>query len=153
MKEAQYLSKERLDQLKEELESLRTKKRAEIAERLKLAKEFGDLSENSEYSEAREEQTRVENRIFELEELLKEAIVVKKGAARGVVSVGCTITVKKGTKTLTYEIVGSQEADPVAGKISNESPLGSAFMGKKAGDTVSVQTPAGTASYEILKLE
>lgn len=151
----QYLTKERLEELKEELETLKTKKRQEIAERLKAAKEFGDLSENSEYSEARDEQSRVEQRIFELEEFLKETIIIKKGAGAGrdTVGVGSRVTVKKGKDQFVYEIVGSAEARPEAGKISNESPLGSAFLGHKKGDTVEVVTPAGKSEYEILKIE
>lgn len=150
--ENHYLSEERLKELKEELENLRGPKRLEIADRLKQAKEFGDLSENSEYSEAREEQTRVETRIFELEELIKNAVLIKK-ETKEAVGVGSKVTVTKGDKTIVYNIVGSNEALPEEGKISNESPLGQAFMRHKVGDTVRVATPAGEVEYNIAKLE
>jgi transcription elongation factor GreA len=149
----QYLTQERLDELKAELEALKSSKRMEVAARLKQAKEYGDLSENSEYAEAREEQANVEGRIFELEELLKNVEVITKHSGGSVVDVGSTIVVKKGEKTATYNIVGSYEANPMEGKISDESPLGKAFLGRKTGDVVDVTTPGGTAKYEILKIE
>lgn len=149
----QYLTKERLEELKQELQMLKTKKRVEVAERLKQAKEYGDLSENSEYSEAREEQANVETRIAELEELTKEAVTIKKPEATDMVTVGSTVTVKKGEKTATYTIVGSYEAKPEEGRISDESPLGKAFMKKKVGEKVTISTPAGSMSYEILKID
>jgi transcription elongation factor GreA len=147
-----YLSEERFGQLAAELEDLKTKKRLDVAERLKAAKEFGDLSENSEYTEAREEQQRVEQRIFDLEDFLKNAEIIKKAEGAGIVHVGSVITVTKGSKTFTYEIVGSEEADPMNGKISNESPLGESFMGLKVGDTVTVDTPAGEQKYKVEKI-
>lgn len=149
----QYLTKERLEELKVELETLKNKKRVEVAERLKQAKEYGDLSENSEYAEAREEQANVETRIGELEDLLKEAVTLKMNGGGDTVTVGSTIMVKKGEKTSTYTIVGSYEAKPEEGRISDESPLGKSFLKKKAGDKVNVNTPSGAVSYEILKIE
>jgi len=149
----QYLSQERFDELTAELADLKTAKRIEIAQRLKTAKEYGDLSENSEYAEAREEQASVETRISELEDLLKNAEIVVKTKGNGTVQVGSVIIVKKGSKEISYTLVGSYEADPMAGKISDESPLGKAFMGKKVGDKVNVATPAGTATYEVVKVE
>jgi transcription elongation factor GreA len=149
----QYLTKERLDELKAELEDLKNNKRQEVAQRLKQAKEYGDLSENSEYAEAREEQANVEGRIFELEELMKEAVTLKTGEGGDVVQVGSVVTVKKGEKTATYTIVGSYEAKPEEGRISDESPLGKTFLGRKVGDAVQVATPGGSAAYEILKIE
>lgn len=149
----QYLTKERLAELKEELETLKNKKRVEVAERLKQAKEYGDLSENSEYAEAREEQANVETRIAELEDLLKQAVTIKMSGGGDTVSVGSTVTVKKGEKTMTYMIVGSYEAKPEEGRISDESPLGKAFLKKKAGETVNITTPSGAVTYEILKIE
>jgi transcription elongation factor GreA len=149
----QYLSQERFDELKQELEGLKTTKRIEVAQRLKTAKEYGDLSENSEYAEAREEQASVETRIIELEDLLKNAAIVTKAKSNGVIEVGSTVVVKKAGKEMTYTIVGSYEADPTAGKISADSPLGRAFLEKKIGDKVDVTTPAGKATYEILKIE
>jgi len=149
----EYLSKERLEEFKAELEELKSTKRNEVAQRLKQAKEYGDLSENSEYVEAREEQANVESRIFELEEVIKNAVMIKKSEPNGTVQVGSTVTVKKGDKMFTYTIVGSYEAKPEEGRISDESPLGSAFMKQKIGDVVKVATPAGTSSYEITKID
>src|ERR1044072_2430365 len=146
-----YLTEERFEELKKELEQLRNVARLEVAEHLKRAKEYGDLSENSEYVEAREEQSRIETRIAELDDMLKSAVRIKKGAGgSGLVQVGSTVTVKKGDKTLVYSIVGSNESDPVNNKISNESPLGRAFLGRAAGETVEGETPAGKAKYAIV---
>ena len=149
----QYLTKERFEELKAELETLKNKKRVEVAERLKQAKEYGDLSENSEYAEAREEQANVETRIVELEDVLKQAVTIKKTEGGDTVTVGSTVTVRKGEKTMTYTIVGSYEVKPEEGRISDESPLGKAFLRKKVGETVGVATPAGTATYEIVKID
>jgi transcription elongation factor GreA len=149
----QYLTKERLEELKVELETLKNKKRIEVAERLKQAKEYGDLSENSEYAEAREEQANVETRIGELEDVLKEAVTIKKSEGGDMVTVGSTVTVKKGERTSTYTVVGPYEAKPEAGRISDESPLGKAFMKRKVGETFNVTTPAGAMTYEIVKIE
>jgi transcription elongation factor GreA len=149
----QYLTKERLEELKLELEDLKNNKRNEVAQRLKQAKEYGDLSENSEYAEAREEQASVESRIFELEELMKEAVTIKTGEGGDTVKVGSVVTVKKGDKTMTYTVVGSYEAKPEEGRISDESPLGKAFIGHKVGDVIPVTTPGGSVNYEVIKVE
>jgi len=122
----QYLTKERFEEFTAELETLKSKRRVEVAERLKQAKEYGDLSENSEYAEARDEQTSVEMRIAELEDLLKQAVTITKAEGSDIVTVGSTVTVRKGEKTMTYTIVGSHEAKPEEGRISDESPLGRA---------------------------
>ena len=148
----QYLTKERLEEFKAELETLKNTRRNEVAQRLKQAKEYGDLSENSEYAEARDEQANVETRIFELEDLLKNAVIIEKSEANGVVQVGSVITIKKGEKTSVYTIVGKYEAQPEEGKISDESPLGKAFLKHKVGDEINVTTPGGVAKYEILKI-
>ena len=148
-----YLTKERLDELKAELEDLKTKKRMEVAERLKQAKEYGDLSENSEYNEAREEQNHVETRIFELDDILKRVVLIHKSDTPGIVSIGSVVTVKKNGNTFTYEIVGSEEAKPEVGKISNESPLGRSFLKHKVGDSVTITVPSGEAVYQITKIE
>jgi transcription elongation factor GreA len=148
----QYISPERLAELKKELADLKTQKRVEIAERLKVAKDYGDLAENSEYAEARDEQAKAEGRIAELEEVIKSAVTVRKECG-DTARVGCTITVKKNGAVLNYSLVGTYEAKPEAGKISDASPLGKAFLGKKAGDTVTVAAPAGPVTYEILKVE
>lgn len=149
----QYLTKERLEEFKRELEELKNKKRNEVAQRLKQAKEYGDLSENSEYAEARDEQANVETRIFELEDLLKSAVVIEKTEGNGVVQVGSVITIKKKDKTSVYTIVGKYEAKPEEGKISDESPLGKAFLNHKVGDKIPVTTPAGLVTYEMVKIE
>ena len=148
-----YLTKERQEELKKELETLKKKGRQDVAERLKRAKEYGDLSENSEYAEAREEQAFVESRIFELEELLKKAVVIKKSGGSEDVRVGSTVTAEKGSHSFKYTLVGSYEAKPEEGKISDASPLGKAFLGKKAGDAVTINTPGGAATYRITKIE
>jgi transcription elongation factor GreA len=150
-----YLSKEGLEHLKVELEELKTTRRTEIAELLKRAKEFGDLSENAEYAEARETQAQVEQRIAELEALVKYAVVIEKGAGiGGIAVVGSTVTLRqeKTKKEVKYTIVGSNEADPANGMISNESPLGKAFLGHKEGDVVTIKTPGGSTAYEIVRV-
>src|SRR3989344_5799255 len=125
MDEPYYVTAERLVELKAELEMLRTDKRMEVAKRLKRAKELGDLSENSEYIEAREEQAQVERRIFELEQMIKNAsLITKEGLGKDWVKIGSTIIVSKNGKDQRFTIVGSSEANPTKGFISNESPLG-----------------------------
>ncbi len=148
-----YLTQERLEELKQELETLKTEKRLEVADRLKRAKEFGDLSENAEYAEAREEQSAVETRIFELEELLRRAVVIKKTEGSDRVEVGSKVTVRKNGDISEYTIVGSNESKPEEGKISNESPIGRALLGKRVGDSITVATPAGQAAYQVTKIE
>ena len=129
------------------------RRRIEVGERLKRAKELGDLSENSEYFEAREEQAQVETRIAELEDMIKNSEIIEKVHALNVVSIGATLEAEKGGQRRKFTIVGSNEAKPEAGLISNESPLGRAFLGKKAGDTVTVKTPNGTVEYKIVTIE
>ncbi len=153
MDQKYYVTAERLLELKQEFETLKTKTRLDIADQLKRAKEYGDLSENAEYAQAREEQSRVEARIFELDEMLKKAVVIKKAEGSSVVQVGSKVTVKKGAKTVEYMIVGASESKPEEGKISNESPIGRAFLGKKVGDHVEVKTPGGMSTYQVMKIE
>ncbi|MEK7634540.1 MAG: transcription elongation factor GreA [Patescibacteria group bacterium] len=152
-----YLTKEKLEELKKEAEHLKKDVRNEIAERLKRAKEYGDLSENAEYSEAKEEQSRIESRIFELEDILRNASIIKIAGGKDIVLIGSTIEVKKlgkgMDKTLKYTIVGSNEAKPEENLISNESPLGKAFLDKKKGDAVEIETPGGKVEYKIMKIE
>lgn len=148
-----YITKERLEELKVELEKLKKDARAEIAERLKRAKEYGDLSENSEYIDAKDAQAQLEARIFELEEAVRNAALIKKNHNKTMVSIGSTISVQKNGKIVKYTIVGSEEADPMKNLISNESPLGQAFLDKKVGDAIEVQTPAGKNKYKILLIE
>lgn len=149
---SQYISPERLEELRLELSDLKTKRRLEIAERLKTAKDYGDLSENAEYSEARDEQAKIEGRIAELEEIVKNAVTTRKECS-DVIRVGCSVTAKKNGEKIIFSIVGTYEAKPEDRKISDESPLGKAFLNKKVGDTVVVSTPGGPITYEILKIE
>ncbi len=153
MPDRYYVTAERLAEVQVELEHLKTKTRLDIADQLKRAKEYGDLSENAEYAEAREEQSRVETRIFELEELVKKAVIIKKTEGSEVVTVGAKVTVKKGDKSFEFMIVGSNESKPEEGKISNESPIGKALLGKKVGDSVTVTMPTGEATYQVTKIE
>lgn len=153
MNNTQYLSEEKLEELKKELEYLKGEKRLEIAERLKTSKEFGDLSENSEYSEAREEQAKVEARIIELEETLKQAAVIEKGGSIDKVRVGSSVTLKKGNSVFKYSIVGSNETRPEEGRISNESPLGKSLLGHKVGDKIVVHAPDGEVVYLVDTIE
>jgi len=148
-----YISESALEELKRKLQELKTKKRREIAERLKEAKSMGDLTENAEYQEAKEAQAFNESRIAELEGRLRRAVVIKKKPSPDKVAVGSTVEVKSGIKRRSFTIVGPEEADPTKGFISNESPLGSAFLGKKVGDEVVAKTPAGQVKYKIAKIK
>jgi len=149
-----YLSKEKYKELSDELDFLMTTKRKEIADKLEYAKSLGDLSENAEYQEAREDQANTERRILELETILKNAKVIKKHHSDEV-EVGSTVIVQKEgeSEKIKYQIVGSEEADTAAGKISNVSPLGSALMGKKKGEPASFKSPAGKMQYVIFDIE
>ncbi len=144
-----FITKDGLAKLKEELTTLKNTKRSEIAERIQAAKELGDLSENAEYVEAKNEQAFVEGRIMEIESILRNATVIKKTNSNGIVQVGSRIKIRDESEEREYLIVGSNEADPTAGKISNESPLGQAFLGKKKGDIVDIELPKGTKRIEI----
>jgi len=148
--DTQYLTNEKFAELEKELEHLKTDRRKEVAEQLEYAKRLGDLSENAEYHQAREEQAVVEDRISRLESLLKNAVIAKKGGS-DVLTVGSTVRLVKGgeNKSYVYTIVGSEEADMAQGKVSNMSPLGSALLGHKEGDTVRVTTPKGVVTYEV----
>jgi len=147
------VTKEGLKKLEDELDLLQNTKRREVAERLKEAISYGDLSENSEYEEAKNEQAFTEGRIIELEHMIRTAKVVdEKHHSKKVVEIGTHVTVKKGKKELKITIVGSTEADPFNDRISNESPMGQALLGAKKGDKVEVAAPAGKATYEVIKL-
>lgn len=148
-----YVTQEGLEKLKSELEYLKTTKRKDIAGRIASAKELGDLSENAEYSEAKEEQSLVESRVLELEETLRRVKMIEKQVGSKTVVIGSHITVVDQAKaTREFDIVGSNEADPAAGKISNESPLGRAFLGHKVGDELKVSVPKGTVNYTLKKI-
>ena len=147
-----YISEEGLEELKDRLHGLKTEKRKEIADRLEHAKTLGDLSENAEYQETKEEQSLVESQIGELEEMLRDAVVIHKGATTDRVMVGSTVSVHSDHGDEVYTIVGSEEADPTEGKISNEAPLGKAFLGRRVGDAAEVKTPGGLTAYTIVKI-
>jgi transcription elongation factor GreA len=152
------VTKDGLKKLKDELEHLKTVRRLEVAQRLKEAISYGDLSENSEYEEAKNEQAFVEGRIYELEEKIKHARIItdRKTSGGKEVGIGTTVTIRRlekdGDEPESYTIVGATEADPFQQKISNESPIGKALLGHYKGDQVQVSTPAGAQSYEILKV-
>ena len=149
----QYLTSEKMQEFTKELNVLKTEKRKQVAENLEYAKKLGDLSENAEYHEARQEQAEVEDRINHLENLIKTATIVDEKHG-DVVSIGSTVKVQKeGEKDVKeYKIVGSEEADMAHGKVSNLSPLGSALLGKKKGEKVSFTTPKGKAVYTLISI-
>ena len=153
MAQQTYLSQEGIETVKKELQELKTKKRQEIAKRLQEAKDLGDLSENAEYFEAKEAQSFNESRIIELEELLKNVVVTKTSSQEDIIRVGSTIEVKSNNGVEIFNIVGSAEAKPQEGKISNESPLGRAFLDRKIGDEIEIKTPGGITKYKIIKIE
>jgi len=148
--EVQYLTQEKFAELKKEMEHLKIERRKEVAEHLEYAKKLGDLSENAEYHQAREEQAEVEDRIARLEDLLKNAVMISESGSENV-TIGSTISLEKvgDNKSFLYTIVGSEEADMAHGKVSNLSPLGSALLGHKKGDLVKVVTPKGSVTYTI----
>ena len=145
-------TKDGLEKMKNELQELKDVKRKEVSERLRSAAAQGDLSENFEYSSARDEQEMVERRIGELEILVKEAVVVSETPSGDSVQVGSRVEVDIEGEATEYIIAGAQEADPMQGKISVESPIGRALLGKKLGDRVEVETPAGKMQYTIKRL-
>ena len=149
----QIISQEGYDKLKKELEHLTKTRRREIAKRIASAKELGDLSENAEYAEAKDEQAFNEGRVAEVTALLKNLTIVENGNNKGTVGMGSKVTVKINENERQYTIVSFNEADPATGKISNESPLGMAFINKKVSDIVRVETPGGEAEYKILNIE
>ena len=145
-----------LQKLEAELEDLKVVKRKEISQKIKEAREQGDLSENAEYDAAKDEQRDIEARIEEIEKILKNAeVVVEEEADLDKVSIGCRVKILdiEFNEELEYKIVGSTEANSLKGKISNESPVGAALIGKKVGDTVEVETEAGTYSYKLLDIK
>ena len=150
--ENQYFSKEGLEKLKKELEERLSVLRPEIAARIKEAKEQGDLSENAEYDAAKESQALNEGRIEEIKDILEKAVIITTGNTSGVVSVGSTVVIESKNGTQTFSIVGAAESDPAKGFISNESPLGSSFLGHKKGDSIEVKTPKGMSEYKILEV-
>ncbi|MBI3290710.1 transcription elongation factor GreA [Candidatus Falkowbacteria bacterium] len=147
-----YLTKQGLEKLKEELEYLKKAKMPEVAERIARAKELGDLSENAEYQDAKDEQGFIAGRIVELEHLINKAEVIEENGNKESVNIGSTIKVFCNTGEFKYTIVGSNEADPGKGLISNESPIGRAFLGAKIGEKITVNIPRGEMVCEILEI-
>ena len=149
-----YITSEKRSELEKELVTLQTTKRREILDALEFAKSLGDLSENAEYHQAREEQGKLEERISSIENILQNSIVIKQHHSTSV-EVGSTVVVQKeGEKNKqTFQIVGSEEADFSQGKISNNSPLGQALFGKKKGDSAAFKTPKGTIEYKVIGIE
>ncbi len=147
------LTKQGLTDLKAELANLTDDKRPKLVDRLSNARSQGDLSENSDYQSAKEELEFLDGRIDELTEVIKNATVVEENSAKSGVGIGTSVTVKIKGKEVQFRIVGEWEADPMNKKISHDSPLGSALLGKKAGDKAEVDAPAGKVVYEILKVE
>lgn len=156
MAEKSYpMTAEGKEKLEQELEDLKLKKRPEIIERIKIARGFGDLSENSEYTSAKDEQSVVESRISEIKTMLQYAEVVDvNDVDANEVSVGKKVTFQEADEEPeTYQIVGSAESDPLAGKISNDSPIAQSLLGKKVGDTVTIETPGGAFDVKIINVE
>lgn len=153
--EKSVLTREGYNKLEEELEYLKATRRKEVSERIKQALAFGDLSENSEYDEAKNEQSLVESRILEIESLLKNAHVVDdKEIDTDSIYIGCKVVVRDTDKNkdFEYKIVGTSEASPIEGKISSDSPIGSSLLSKREGEKVRVHTPGGIRNFEILKI-
>ncbi|NWG06272.1 MAG: transcription elongation factor GreA [Chloroflexi bacterium] len=149
----QYLTPEGEARLKAELADLIGPRREELAQRLRAAIQMGDLSENADYHKAKEDQAFLEGRIMELEAILRNAVIIEKKQS-DVVEVGAIVTIQEeGFDPETFHVVGAKEADPRNGKISNESPIGSALMGHKVGDVVEAQTPSGKMKFKVLKIE
>ena len=154
MKEV-ILTPEGHKKLKQEIEFLSTEKRREVAERIKTAREFGDIAENAEYDDAKNEQALLEHRIAQLEERLRNArVITKKEISKDVVSIGSRVKLRDvdAKETIEYHIVGSAEANPMENKLSNESPVGKAIIGKKKGETVEVSAPRGTLKFKIMDI-
>ncbi|MCS1350207.1 transcription elongation factor GreA [Mechercharimyces sp. CAU 1602] len=150
------LTEEGLEKVKDDLEQLKTKKRHEVAQRLKEAISQGDLSENAEYDAAKEEQAFVESRIVTLENMIRNAKIIDQDRQnKNFVSIGAQVTIQEipdGDEEV-YKIVGSAESDPIAGKISNESPIGAELIGKREGETINVPAPGGTIQFKIVSID
>lgn len=151
MKKQFLLTKDGVKELETELASL-IAERSVIAERIKTAREFGDLSENAEYQTARQEQERLESRVSELENILQNVEIIKKPSGAKKVQIGTTVKLANNGKTKVFTVVGTVEADPANGKISDESPIGKAIMGKSVGDKVEIVTPAETTVYKVSEI-
>lgn len=152
MAKSVQLTREGLEKLKGELEYLRTTGRTDIADKIRVARGYGDLSENSEYDEAKNEQAKIEARIVELEKMLEDVTIIEEDVDTDTVTIGVTVTVLdvEFDEELTYKVVGSAEADPMNGLISDDSPVGKALLGSKVGDEVTAEAPAGELKFKIL---
>lgn len=150
---ANYITQAGLKKIQEELEELKNVKRQEIRDRIRVAISFGDLSENFEYAAAKEEQEMIERRIIELEDMLNSSTMVSQKKPKGEVNIGSKVLVESGGTQIFFVITGPQEANPIEGKLSAESPLGQALLGKKQGDKVKLDTPGGKAEYSILEIK
>lgn len=148
----EYLSQEALDKLTEDLHYLKTTKRRKVADRIEKAKELGDLRENAEYHDAKDELAWLEGRIITIGDMIGRAVLIE-AADTDCVGIGSTIRVAYNDKEKTFTITGSHEVDPLSGKISNESPIGKAFIGKRVGEKAEVEVPSGTITYTILSIE
>lgn len=150
-----FLTREGLMKLEEELDFLKSSKRKEVAERIKIAVSYGDLSENAEYDAAKDEQAFVESRIVQLEKMMRNVRIIEPGGDdKSMVAIGSTVKLKElpDGDFETYTIVGSTESDPFDGKISNESPIGSAVIGRTVGDKITVNTPSGQIEFEVVEI-
>lgn len=154
MEETSYITEEKKQALKDELNNLKTVRRKEVLEALEAARALGDLSENAEYHQAREDQGKIEDRINQIEHMLRSAVVVKKHSSNSV-EIGTTVKVSKENSkdSILYSIVGAEEADMINNKISNKSPLGEALFGKRKGDVVAIKTPKGLVKYTIVDIQ
>jgi transcription elongation factor GreA len=152
MNEKEYLTQEKFDEFTKELEQLKSTRRKEVAEALEYAKALGDLFENAEYHEARDEQALVEDRIAKLEGILKAAFIIT-GHGTDMVNVGSSITVEKDGKKASFTIVGTEESNAMQGKISIKSPFGQAALGKKKGESFSFEAPSGTITYKVVEIK
>jgi transcription elongation factor GreA len=150
VKKTFHLTKEGVAELEKELETL-VANRADIADRIKTAREFGDLAENAEYQTARNDQDKNESRISEIQHILQNVDIIKKPRGDSKVQLGSTVKLKNG-RTMEFQVVGTVEADPLNGKISDESPIGQALLGKAVGEHVEIKTPAETAKYKIVEI-
>jgi transcription elongation factor GreA len=153
MSKKYLLTPEGLEKLNEELKQLVTVKRKEVIERIREAAAHGDLSENADYAQAREEQSFIEGRIIEIEDIIKNAEIITAGSHGNTVTIGTTVAIKASGQDKKYTIVGSNEANPKDGKISNESLVGKALLGRKVGEKFKIATPAGEMDYEIVAIE
>lgn len=151
IQKAYQITAEGKKELEKELEELKSR-RGEVADKISEARDFGDLSENAEYDAAREEQGLLETRIAEIEDIITNADIIKS-SGKGTIGLGSIVEIKSGAKTFTYTLVGPVEANPLEGKVSNESPIGMALYGKKVGESVVITTPKGDTTYEVVSVK